>query len=210
MIYEKKSLECNKEIVNGVLLFLSSITLLPFILLYIILYEFYIVYSYFQGNNIYQGSLTTDDKNNIWKYCEGIEEQELIQYGKYLFICQKCNYPSDTFKDFIPNISSNDNDRNNDTNDTMANININPGLNINNEMSIMLFSSDQSFHYSVICKLTDTFESIENKLYQDSPHLKNKNLLFLSKGTAINDKKKTLAQLKLKNSDIIISYETNK
>ena len=100
-----------------------------------------------------------------------------------------------------------DNNRNNNDNDTVVNLNTNPGLNLNNEISIIFISHDQSFHFSVICKLNDTFESIENKLYQDSPNLRSKRLLFLSKGMAINDKKKTLAQLQMKNSDIITFYE---
>ena len=221
----KKCLECNNKIIEGILLFLLSIILLPIILLYIILSgllyilvfmwidiciyccckknEYKYVYSYFQNNNIYQGSLIANDKKDIWKYCEGIAEKELIEQAKYLFTCPKCNWHYDTFKDFIPGISFNDNNYNNDNNDTVDNLNVYP----DNEISIIFISSAQNFHYAVICKLDDTFESIENKLYQENPNLRTKNLFFLSKGTAIIDKKKTLSQLRFKNSDIITFYE---
>ena len=140
--------------------------------------EYKYIYSYFQDNNIYQGGLITDNKKDIWNYCEGITEQELIQQANYLFTCPKCNWYSDIFKDFIPGISFNDNNRNNDNNDTVDNLNVNP----DNEISIIFISYDQAFHYSVICKLDDTFYLIENKLLcQDNPNLRTKQLLFYPK-----------------------------
>ena len=77
---------------------------------------------------------------------------------------------------------------------------------MNNDILIMFFSVDQSIRYSVVCKLTDTFEMVENKLIQKNPDLQNKRLFYLFQGTII-DKHKTLAQLKLKNADIIIFNE---
>ena len=55
--------------------------------------------------------------------------------------------------------------------------------------------------------MTDTFDGIEEKLLQENPDLKNKKLVYLFRGEAINDKQKTLAELKMKNSDIVIFQE---
>ena len=162
-------------------------------------------YLYILNNNIIQGRLILSNKKDIWNHCEGITENDLVQKGNYLFTCSRCNYKGDTFKDFIPNFSKTDNYNNN--NDTVVNLNISTGLGINNDISIMFFSCDQSIHYSVVCKLTDTFEMVENKLIRENPDLKNKRLFYLFHGQSIIDKQKTLAQLNLKNSDIIIFNE---
>lgn len=179
-------------------------------------YEF--CYSYIENHNICKGNITSDDKKNIWNHCEGITESELNEEGAYfLFTCLKCNYHSYSFKDFIPNLSGQivitpvggpvlvaDN---NENDNTRTNLNSTPGLNIINDTSIMFFSCDQTVHYSVACKMTDTFDGIEEKLLQENPDLKNKKLVYLFQGEAINDKQKTLAELKMKNSDIVIFQE---
>ena len=179
-------------------------------------YEF--CYSYIENHNICKGNITSDDKKNIWNHCEGITESELNEEGAYfLFTCLKCNYHSYSFKDFIPNLSGQivitpvggpvliaDN---NENDNTRTNLNSTPGLNIINDTSIMFFSCDQTVHFSVACKMTDTFDGIEEKLLQENPDLKNKKLVYLFQGEAINDKQKTLAELKMKNSDIVIFQE---
>jgi hypothetical protein len=81
------------------------------------------------------------------------------------------------------------------------------GLNLNNNISIIFSPQNQEFHYTVVCELNETFEQIEKKLYKEYPILENKNLTFLCKGNLINNKKKTLAELNIKNSDIIIFYD---
>ena len=179
-------------------------------------YEF--CYSYIENHNICKGNITSDDKKNIWNHCEGITESELNEEGAYfLFTCLKCNYHWDSFKDFIPNLSGQivitpvggpvliaDN---NENDNTRTNLNSTPGLNIINDTSIMFFSCDQTVHFSVACKMTDTFDGIEEKLLQENPDLKNKKFVYLFHGEAINDKQKTLAELKMKNSDIVIFQE---
>ena len=174
--------------------------------------EYRFVYSYIQNLNIYQGSITTNDKKNIWNYSEGITERELTgqQETNFLFTCSQCKYHFDSFKDFIPDLSKDIKTNNNsEYNDTIINLNTTHGLNINNSnnISIMFFSCDQNIHHSVPCLLTDKFKNIEKILIQDNPSLKNKNLFFLFKGQAITDKNKTLAELNMKNSDIVLFQE---
>ena len=226
----KKYLKCDTTIVKGVLLFLLSIILFPFIILYVVLFgllyilvfmwidvcgylcckknQYKFVYSYINHNNIYQGTINASNKTDIWNHCEGITENDLIQRGNSLFTCPNCNNHSNTFKEFINNYSTIDNNNgNNGNNDTHNDLNITREFDINNNISIMFFSTDQSIHYSVVCKLTDTFEKIEKKLIQEHPDLQNKRLNYLFHGQVLTNKHKTLAQLKMKNADIIIFNE---
>ena len=43
----------------------------------------------------------------------------------------------------------------------------------------MFFSGDQTIHYPVACKLTDSFQIIENKLIRENPNPQNKRLFYL-------------------------------
>ena len=164
--------------------------------------QYKFVYSYINHNNIYQGTINASNKTDIWNHCEGITENDLIQRGNSLFTCPNCNNHSNTFKEFINNYSTIDTN-----NDTHNDLNITREFGINNNISIMFFSTDQSIHYSVVCKLTDTFEKIEKKLIQEHPDLQNKRLNYLFHGQVLTNKHKTLAQLKMKNADIIIFNE---
>ena len=231
----KKCLNCDKDTRKGVLLFLLFIVSLPIIILYVIIFallyiliflwievcgflcckknEYNYIYSYISNNDINQGSLISTDENDIWNHCEGITEDDLILNGNNLFTCPQCNYHADTFKYFIYNLPKEDintnNGNGNSGNDTTIILNPpppEPDLNI----AIMFSAGDQTIHYCVACKLTDSFQIIENKLIKDNPELKNKKLYYLVNGQNIydkHDKHKTLAQLKIKNSNTIIFNE---
>ena len=69
-------------------------------------------------------------------------------------------------------------------------------------MTIIFFSVDQKIHYSLICKNTDKFTNIEQKLFEVFPECQEENYYFIANGIQIN-RYKTLEQLKLKNSAII-------
>ena len=72
-----------------------------------------------------------------------------------------------------------------------------------NLLSVISVSSDQKIHYSCICKNTDIFNKIENKLYEVYPEYKTSENNFLANGNKVN-KYETLEFNKIKNSDIII------
>jgi len=76
--------------------------------------------------------------------------------------------------------------------------------NHSNNMSILFITPNQSFLYLLSCSINDTFASIENKLYQNSPQFKNENYFFLCNGIKITEKTKNLWELKIKNTDIIV------
>ena len=64
-------------------------------------------------------------------------------------------------------------------NDTITKLNTFPGLDINNNISIIFFSCHQTIHCLVVSKLTDSFEMIENKLIRENPNPQNKRLFYL-------------------------------
>ena len=154
-----------------------------------------------------------EDKN-IWNNCEGVLEHIILENGKELFICNECKWNPNTFLDFIPEYNdkpkvpikdAKDAIDNNDNN-TETDLNTNHGLNLNTDISI-IFKSSENARYAMICKLNDTFEFVENKFYQKFPNLKNKNLDFVYHGQILTEKKKTLYELNIKDSDTVVFYE---
>ena len=73
-------------------------------------------------------------------------------------------------------------------------------------ISIIFESSDQTMHYSMICKNTDTISDLEKKLYKEFPDFIDSDNIFLSKGTVLN-RNKTFESYKIKNGDIIVVSE---
>ena len=85
-------------------------------------------------------------------------------------------------------------------NDIQLNI---PEINLEEKMISVIFNSfDQNICCSIICKKTDNFCEIEQKLYNIYPEYKNTNNIFIVNGYKI-DKKKNLDDNKIKNNDII-------
>ena len=70
-------------------------------------------------------------------------------------------------------------------------------------ISIIFASSDQTMHYSMICKNTDTISDLEKKLYNEFPNFIDSDNMFFCKGTILN-KYKSFENYKIKNGDIII------
>ena len=75
-------------------------------------------------------------------------------------------------------------------------------------MSVIFMSSNQEIHYSIICKDSDKFTSVENSLYDEFPRFRETENFFLSNGNKIN-KYKTLKENNLKNGSIIILNQLN-
>ena len=69
-------------------------------------------------------------------------------------------------------------------------------------LSVIFFSVDQKIHYSLICKNTDKFSRIEEKLFEAFPDCQEENYYFMYNGCRIN-RYKTLEELNIKNSSII-------
>jgi len=71
-------------------------------------------------------------------------------------------------------------------------------------MSLIFTSADQVIHHSVICKNTEVFSNVENRLYDEGfSEYKEYENFFTFNGLKIN-KNKTLEENNIKNSDVII------
>ena len=73
-------------------------------------------------------------------------------------------------------------------------------------ISIMFFIPEQNIHYPIPCNEFDSFSKIENKLFEEFPELKSKNIYYLANGNTVN-KTTTIKENKIKNGDtILINY----
>ena len=63
-------------------------------------------------------------------------------------------------------------------------------------------------HYSIICKNTQKFTELEEKLYKEYPEYSKSNNYFIINGNRVN-KTKSLDENKIRNNDIIILTENN-
>ena len=68
--------------------------------------------------------------------------------------------------------------------------------------SVIFISMDQKIHYSIICKNTDIFTNVENKLYDEYPEYRETENYFMVSGQKVN-KYKSLKENKIVNSSII-------
>ena len=75
-------------------------------------------------------------------------------------------------------------------------------------ISVIFTSSDQNMFYSIICKNTQKFTELEEKLYNDYPEYSKSNNYFIINGNRVN-KTKSLDENKIRNSDIIILTQNN-
>ena len=75
-------------------------------------------------------------------------------------------------------------------------------------ISVIFISDDQNIHYSVICKNTDKFIRLEEKLYKDYPEYSEIDCFFMVNGKVIS-KFKSLEENNIHNSDIIILNKKN-
>ena len=70
-------------------------------------------------------------------------------------------------------------------------------------MTVIFISIDESIHHSLICKNTDKFNNLENRLYNIYPDYMESENHFLCRGNKIN-KYKSLEENKIDDNDIII------
>ena len=70
-------------------------------------------------------------------------------------------------------------------------------------ISVIFTSDDKKVNFSIICKNTEKFNILEEKLYKDYPNYSETNNYFVVKGNKIQ-KFKTLEENNIHNSEIII------
>ena len=77
-----------------------------------------------------------------------------------------------------------------------------------NTFAINFISTDQIINCPMVCKKTDYFKELLEKLYKDYPKLTNKNLVFMANGRVMNINE-TLENNGIKQGDAIVIYENN-
>ena len=70
-------------------------------------------------------------------------------------------------------------------------------------IAIMFFILDKNIHYPIPCNESDSFSKIENKLLEEFPELKSKNIYYLVSGNTV-DKTLTLKENRIKNGDTVL------
>jgi len=75
-------------------------------------------------------------------------------------------------------------------------------------ISVIFTSSDQNMYYSVICKNTQKFNELEQKLYKNYPEYSESNNYFVINGNIVN-KDKSLEENNIRNNEIIILTQNN-
>ena len=70
-------------------------------------------------------------------------------------------------------------------------------------ISIIFFIPDKDIRCPVPYNESDSFSNIVNKLFEEFPELKSKNIYYLANGNAIN-KVATLKEIKIKQGDTIL------
>lgn len=130
-------------------------------------------------NDIYNNELNIDsqsaDTENLFNNSEKVKELNEKIYQK--------NSEIERLRSFIP-------------------LKINPGEKL---MTVIFISNDQNILNALICKNTDIFKDLEDKLYEINPDYSGADNYFLSNGRAIN-RFKDLDYNNIKNNDIITLY----
>ena len=75
--------------------------------------------------------------------------------------------------------------------------------------AINFLSTTQNINYPMICKKSDNFILLEEKLYQEYPELRNKDLVFMANGSVIN-RDETLDNNGIKPGNLIVINENFK
>ena len=70
-------------------------------------------------------------------------------------------------------------------------------------ISVIFISEDENIHYSIICKNTEKFNRIEERLYHEYPEYSRRDNNFIANDGKTVKKFQSLEENKIKNSDII-------
>ena len=164
-----------------------------------------------QGNvNDVKISVIMEDENQnsdsfICKINDKFSSLELELLKKYpLLNGKKLNYLIDNKKIDISKTL----EQNNITNGSTIYYKIEKNIGGDEEISVIIESLNQSIKSSFICKKSEKFKELEQKIYEKYPNLKNEKHFYLCKGNII-DIEKAIEENKIKDNDIILINITN-
>ena len=134
-------------------------------------------------------------------FLQFIDVSQLPDLPQFEHIKNPSKYPDNKKNDDLINKKDNntDNKKDNNTDDKKDN-------NTDNNFCIIFDNRDHTLNYPIICKKTDTFESVEQKFYSKYTEFSenaDKNT-FTVRTRPISDKSKTLEELGFKYGDLII------
>ena len=109
---------------------------------------------------------------------------------KKLFKCLKCSWSSDTFLDFMDQITNSEVDI--DTTITPIN-----NLEQGEIIAVHFTTANQKINYAIPCSYSDKFSYVVQKLYKEYPNYKNKDCFFLCNGRVL-DLNMSMEQNKIK------------
>ena len=75
-------------------------------------------------------------------------------------------------------------------------------------ITLIFTTTDQKFYLSIICKISDIFTNLINKVMKEYPEYKEKAIYFMCNGAMIQEYK-TVEENNLKNSNIILIHNQN-
>ena len=191
---------------------LYFISIFPFIF-YFFIYIWIDLYIYFKGkkrNKIYKNVFGRDiQTKNIWESNLFRKEADLYKNKEELirnFTCKNCGF---IFEDFKTCISQNNKITiQNDDNSTQVELNPKNSRNeFDKNITINFVSGDyQVNYYSIVCKKSDQFNKVIDKLFQVFPQYKNKKIIFLCNSKYVK-KNKTISENGIKNTNVIVIIE---
>ena len=97
-------------------------------------------------------------------------------------------------------------EENNITDGSIIYYKIQESNNEDDEISVIIKSLDQTIKYPLICKKSEKFKVLQQKLYEKYKDLKKKEHFYVCKGNQI-DIEKTIEENKIKDNDIILINE---
>lgn len=119
---------------------------------------------------------------------------------KKLFKCLKCSWGSETFLDFMDQIT------NSEVDTTITPIN---SLEQGEIIAVHFTTANQKINYAIPCSYSDKFSSVVQKLYKEYPNYKNKDCFFLCNGRVFLDLNMSMEQNKIKTGNTIIVNMAN-
>ena len=141
------------------------------------------------------------------------DKNELIEINKLLKNEIKEFYNSQNIKEIEDNLNKeiNKKELDNEINNLKEQLSRYPLELLRGEklISVIFTSSDQNMYYSIICKNSQIFIELEQKLYNYYPEYSGTYNYFIVNGNRVN-KYKSLDENKIRNNDIIILTQNKK
>ena len=197
--------DCAEGVCICILVIIGLVLFLPF---YLLIFLWIDIYNYnhhekkkyqgvagFEKNTITFQTFIYFICKDIWDKIDGLTVEDWNQ--NTLLICPNCKYKGESLLEFIENKEDNPN------NETTIEI-----LNgeQKNQNDIIVFNFAGNFTYPISFSKKAKFYEAENEFLRDNPDLKNKTLMYVSNGNAI-DRNKTIEENGIQDRSMVIFSE---